>query len=38
MLGLVIFLTAELDNPFRGSVSVSPDAIAQVLLCTPHQS
>jgi hypothetical protein len=35
MLGLVIFLTAELDNPFRGTVSVSPDAIAQVLQCLP---
>jgi hypothetical protein len=30
VLGLVIFLIAELDNPFRGAVSIGPDAIAQV--------
>jgi hypothetical protein len=30
ILGLVIFLIAELDNPFRGAVSIGPDAIAQV--------
>jgi hypothetical protein len=30
ILGLVIFLIAELDNPFRGEVSIGPDAIAQV--------
>lgn len=26
----VIFLIAELDNPFRGEVSIGPDAIARV--------
>lgn len=30
ILGLVIFLIAALDNPFRGIVSVGPDAIALV--------
>ncbi len=30
ILGLVIFLIAELDYPFRGEVSIGPDAIAQV--------
>jgi len=30
ILGLVIFLIAELDNPFRGAVSIGPDAIARV--------
>src|SRR6516165_5951303 len=30
ILGLVIFLIAELDNPFRGGVSIGPDAIARV--------
>ena len=30
ILGLVIFLIAELDNPFRGEVSTGPDAIARV--------
>src|SRR5215472_12407820 len=30
ILGLVIFLIAELDNPFRGSVSIGPDAIVRV--------
>ena len=30
ILGLVIFLIAELDNPFRGEVSIGPDAIARV--------
>jgi len=30
ILGLVIFLIAELDNPFRGQVSIGPDAIAHV--------
>jgi len=29
-LGLVIFLIAALDNPFRGAVSVGPEAIALV--------
>jgi hypothetical protein len=30
ILGLVIFLIAQLDNPFRGEVSIGPDAIARV--------
>jgi len=30
ILGLVIFLIAELDNPFRGEVSTGPDSIARV--------
>ena len=30
ILGLVIFLIAELDNPFRGQVSIGPEAIARV--------
>ena len=30
ILGLVIFLIAELDNPFRGEISIGPDAIARV--------
>ena len=30
ILGLVIFLIAELDNPFRGEVSIGPDPIARV--------
>ena len=30
ILGLVIFLIAELDNPFRGAISIGPDAIARV--------
>jgi hypothetical protein len=30
ILGAVIFLIAELDNPFRGEVSVGPDSIAGV--------
>src|SRR5215469_7691969 len=30
ILGLVIFLIAELDNPFRGVISIGPDAIARV--------
>ena len=29
-LGIVIFLIAELDNPFRGDLSVGPDSIVQV--------
>jgi len=29
-LGLVIFLIAAMDNPFRGEVSVTPDPIRQV--------
>jgi len=29
-LGLVIFLTAEMDHPFRGHVSVGPDAFRSV--------
>jgi hypothetical protein len=30
ILGLIIFLIAELDNPFRGQVSIGPSAIARV--------
>ena len=30
ILGLVIFLIAELDNPFRGQVSIGPEAIVRV--------
>ena len=30
ILGAVIFLIAELDNPFRGQVSIGPESIAQV--------
>jgi hypothetical protein len=30
ILGAVIFLIAELDNPFRGQVSVSPESITHV--------
>jgi len=30
ILGLIIFLIAELDNPFRGEISIGPDAIARV--------
>ena len=29
-LGLVIFLIAAMDNPFRGEVSVTPDPFRQV--------
>ena len=29
-LGLLIFLTAAMDNPFRGEFSISPDAFEQV--------
>jgi len=29
-LGMVIFMIAELDNPFRGGLSIGPDAIQQV--------
>ncbi len=30
LLGLMIFLIATLDNPYRGSVSVGPDALIRV--------
>ncbi len=30
-IGLMIFLTAAMDNPFRGQFSVSPDAYQEVL-------
>ena len=29
-LGVVIFMIAALDHPFRGEVSIEPDAIQQV--------
>ncbi|MGI4959612.1 MAG: hypothetical protein ACRYGI_18685 [Janthinobacterium lividum] len=34
LLGLMIFLVGTLDNPFRGEVSVSPDALEVVYLQT----
>jgi hypothetical protein len=37
-LGIVIFMIAALDHPFRGGVSIGPDAIQQVydsLMNTP---
>lgn len=39
-LGIVIFLIAELDNPFRGDLSVGPDPIVLVYesLMTPEAS
>jgi len=30
-IGLLVFLTAAMDNPFRGEFSVTPDAFQQVL-------
>ncbi|MDI9850008.1 hypothetical protein QM467_18380 [Rhodoblastus sp. 17X3] len=30
ILGAVIFLIAELDNPFRGEAAVGPDSIERV--------
>ncbi len=30
-VALLIFLTAAMDNPFRGEFSVSPDAIKDVI-------
>lgn len=30
LLGLIIFLVAVLDNPYRGTVSVGPEALARV--------
>ena len=30
ILGAVIFLIAELDNPFRGQVSIGPESITRV--------
>jgi hypothetical protein len=30
-IGLLIFLIAAMDNPFRGEFSVSPDAFKEVL-------
>ena len=30
ILGAVVFLIAELDNPFRGQVSIGPESIARV--------
>lgn len=39
-LGLLIFLTAAMDNPFRGEFSVSPDAFNEVLtkVMTPESA
>ena len=30
-IGLLVFLTAAMDNPFRGQFSVAPDAFQTVL-------
>ena len=30
LLGLIIFLIAVLDNPYRGKVSVTPEALERV--------
>jgi hypothetical protein len=30
LLGLIIFLIAVLDNPYRGSVSVTPEPLERV--------
>jgi hypothetical protein len=30
LIGLLIFLTAAMDNPFRGEVSIGPDAFVVV--------
>ena len=40
ILATVIFLIAELDNPFRGDVSIGPDSIARVYegVMKPQQS
>jgi hypothetical protein len=40
ILATVIFLIAELDNPFRGEVAIGPDSIERVYegLMKPHQS
>ena len=40
ILATVIFLIAELDNPFRGEVSIGPDSIERVYegVMKPHQS
>jgi Protein of unknown function (DUF4239)/Single Cache domain 2 len=40
IVGLVIFLIAELDNPFRGAVSIGPGPIARVYegVMKPRQS
>jgi hypothetical protein len=35
-LGLLVFLTAAMDNPFRGEFSVSPDAYESVLSNVMH--
>ena len=31
MIALLIFLTAAMDNPFRGDFSVSPESIQAVI-------
>jgi hypothetical protein len=40
ILGLIIFLIAELDNPFRGTVSIGPESLARVYegIMKPRQS
>ncbi len=37
LLGLMIFLVATLDNPFRGKISISSDPIQRVLTQWKHQ-
>jgi hypothetical protein len=32
LIGLVLFLTAALDYPFQGSISVAPDAFRALLV------
>lgn len=36
LLGLIIFLVGTLDNPFRGEVSVAPDALQSVYTLLMH--
>ena len=38
LLGLMIFLVATLDNPFRGKVSVSPEALERVYQQVTHST
>jgi hypothetical protein len=40
ILGLIIFLIAELDNPFRGAVSIGPESLERVYegVMKPRQS
>ncbi|MGI4798324.1 MAG: hypothetical protein ACRYG8_30635 [Janthinobacterium lividum] len=38
LLGLMVFLIATLDNPFRGKVSVGPDALSLVYAQVMHHT